>query len=267
MTANVIASKGKRNDIVRALRALPGLLAGRRGPNEDIVRGLKLRIGMAFLSKVKQAYIVKSRGGRDEAGIKWPPLTQGYLAYGRGPFSTRKAGRYAPGIVVGGPRNGQQKDGFMTPKQLAEWKKIFAQSRLWLIDKVGAAEASNRAAAIAWSRMKAQGVRTKWDVFGARSVEILRDRGILLNSLSPGVADIYGRYSGPEGQVAELGSGYISVGTNVPYAAYHHYAKNPSRRRRLWPNGDYLPTSWREAMSKEAAKGIALLIREIARAA
>lgn len=49
-------------------------LAGRGGPvAADIIRGVQLRVGVALLSCIQQAYVVKSRGG-SAGGVKWPPL-------------------------------------------------------------------------------------------------------------------------------------------------------------------------------------------------
>lgn len=234
-----------REQFQAAIQALPGILSGRLPDPRGIALAFRLRVAVAFLEKVKEAYIVKSRGGTGEDGISWPPLTPQYLAYGRGPFSTRRAGRRAPGTVQGGPRDGQPKDGFMSPSDLKRWRQVYGQVFARLAQQVPLPEARARAAKIAWAMAKKAGVRTKLDVFGSREVDVLRDRGILFNSLSPGVIVPAGStlaYDAPPGQVLEQSPGQTRVGTNVAYAGAHHRGKNPRRLRRLWP--DSLPDSW-----------------------
>jgi hypothetical protein len=95
---------------------------------------------------------------------------------------------------------------------------------------------------------------TKGATLGGRSVEILRDTGVLLASLSPGTLDASGKnYSKPtatgkskrakairEGgaqQIFEPGAGEIIVGTNVKYAATHQHGD----RKRNIPARPFLP--------------------------
>jgi hypothetical protein len=268
-TTTIHTSDPNARNRVRDLAAgLPAMLAGSRHASA-LSHGIKLRVAVAFLMHVKEAFIVKARGGTGDDGITWPPLTKEYLAYGRGPFSTREAGRSAPGKVKGGKRAGQQKDGFMSPAELKQWRQIFyknfARLRITLPEK----EAKSFAAAIAWARMKERGVRTKLDVFGNRKVDILRDRGILFNSLSPGDLstrpDGAATYNHPPGQVVYDVAGGLLVGTNVDYARYHHYAKDPKRRRRLWP--DELPASWLAHITRQVRSGIADAVAILAKGA
>lgn len=68
-------------------------------------------------------------------------------------------------------------------------------------------------------------------------VEILRDTGVLLNSLSPGVMVGENRYEPPEQQIFNLTASGVIVGTNVPYASTH---QNGSRKRNI-PARPFLP--------------------------
>lgn len=72
------------------------------------------------------------------------------------------------------------------------------------------------------------------EVFGGRRVEILRDTGVLLNSLSPGQMSggLFGAYARPSGdggaeQVFDLLQNGVIVGTTVKYAAAHQYGYPP----------------------------------------
>lgn len=236
MSTTIIRAKLSRRDEVEwFIRQIPAILSGRIADRFGITNGLRMRMAFMFFSLVKEAYIVKSRGGTDEAGIRWPPLSQAYLAYGR-PVTGRNPPR-AGGLAPGG------NDGFMTPADLLRWKRTYGIMLGRLVAAgVGFAEAKTRAAAGAWAQAKRAGVRTKWEVFGRRTdVEILRDRGILFNSLSPGMLVENGpeaSYQATEGQIVENGTSSLTVGTSVSYARYHHFGKRP-----LWPRGE-LPESW-----------------------
>lgn len=242
--------QSEREEVRDLLLALPAILSGRVDDVGGIAHGFKMRLAAQFFSVVKEEFIVKSRGGTDAAGISWPPLSERYLAYGRGPASTRRAGRNAPG----------GRDGFMTASQLRQWNGIFAGVYAHLATQVSESEAQGRAAAIAWQRMKARGVKTKLEVFGSRDVEILRDRGILFNAISPGQlgdAGVDANYTPPSDQFVDAGSaGILIVGVNVEYAKYHQGdASNPGRRP-MWPVDGVLPEVWWDDILDAAVQGL-----------
>ena len=275
MIREVIHSPVSPIALRQQLELLPAVIAGEAPDRMGVARGLSLRAAVMFLSLVKDAFIVKARGGADEAGIKWPPLTKEYLAYGRGPFSTRKAGKSAPGTVRGGPRHGQQKDGFLSKAQLKLWQQIYMRNLKWLALREPLDSAKSSAAKIAWTRLKALGAQTKIDVFGNRVVDILRDRGTLFNSISPGTLTENGpdaSYTPPDAQVVELLPGAVLVGTNDVTATFHHRGTRkdhtePGRgsiRRQLWPAADKMPESWLRQISRAASSGVPAAIRLIA---
>lgn len=240
----------ERAEVRDLLLALPAILAGKVDDVGGIARGFKLRLATAFFSVVKDEFIVKSRGGTDGAGISWPPLTERYLAYQRGPPSTRRAGRNAPG----------GNDGFMTAAHLRQWNGIFAGVYARLSSQIGEDEAAGRAAAIAWQAMKKKGVKTKLEVFGSRDVEILRDRGILFNAISPGQLTDIGpdaSYSAPPDQVVDVETaGTLIVGVNVDYAKYHQGTPEKPGRRPLWPVDGVLPEVWWDDILDAAVQGL-----------
>lgn len=244
-----------------AIALLPRVLSGREPDRLGIARGFRLRLAMAFLSKVRQAFLVKAAGGTDEAGISWPPLTREYLAYGRRFGRGEQAAlKSAAGLGRGNRLAPGGKKGLLTAAQLRQWRQIYARNLKWLSANMPLGEAKGKAAAIAWARMKEQGARTKLDVFGSRQVEILRDTGILFNSLSPGLLAENGAdatYTAAPNQVVESGVNDLIVGTSVPYATYHHNAQNPRRRRPLWPEPDRIPATWQEDFAETAGRGIA----------
>lgn len=278
MPRYVIYTNAPADVIMARLAQIPAMCAGTLADPLGISRGLKLRVAVAFLELVKLAFLVKARGGTDEAGIKWPPLTKEYLAYGRGPFSTRRAGKQAPGKVRGGPRDGQQNDGFLSPAQMKTWRGIYAGNLKWLSARHPMEEAKSHAAAIAWARLKEMGAKTKLDVFGNRVVDILRDRGTLFNSLSPGVLTEMGpdaAYSPPYAQIVKIDEpGAMLVGSNVKTASIHqngtradHSEKGRGAiRRQLWPEPAQIPAAWQARFARTATRGLVAAVQLIARA-
>ena len=225
--ATIFVEARRRDEVFDALRKIPGILSGSTPDPVGIRDAMRSRITFAFFSLVKEAFIVKARGGTDEAGIKWPPLSEKYLAYGR-PMNGRNP-PVAGGLAPGG------NDGFMNATQLKKWRKDYAGSLKFLALQLPVGEAKSRAAAIAWNRAKEAGVKTKLGVFGSRSVEILRDRGILFNSLSPGQLIGSGQsesYKPTDDQVFENQLNSLVVGTNVEYAFYHQVQPGT---RPFWP--------------------------------
>ena len=127
-------------------------------------------------------------------------------------------------------------------------------------------DAKVRAAQIAWATLKREGARTKLEVFGHRQVEILRDTGVLLNSLSPGKlsqsgnATIYSPPSGDGGdeQIMQATGNGVIVGTTVAYAGAHQYgvpAKGLPARPFL-PDPNRIPALWKERWSAVAERAI-----------
>lgn len=245
-----ISVRASKEEVRELLTQLPAILTGQVADVGGIAHGFKVRLAAQFFSIIKEEFIVKARGGTDAAGITWPKLSQRYLAYGRGPASTRRAGRHAPG----------GKDGFMTQAQLQQWRGIFNGVYARLAQQIDEGEAKARAAATAWTIMKRKGVKTKLEVFGNRDVEILRDRGILFNSISPGVvneAGVDAYYQPSPGQVVEAANpGEIIVGVNVEYARYHQGTPERPGRRQLWPVGGDLPQVWWDDILDAAVLGI-----------
>jgi hypothetical protein len=72
--------RGNREDLRRVLRALPAILAGRVPDPLGIARMVQLRLGTVLLSKIQQAFLVKSRRGTGDDGIKWAELAPATIA-------------------------------------------------------------------------------------------------------------------------------------------------------------------------------------------
>lgn len=220
-------------------RQLPKILEG-RGDRADLMRGLQLRLGVVLLSKIQQAFVVKSRGGVGSDGIRWKPLRPETIAQRRATAAERKQ------LGIGGKRV----RGLLTPAEDKRWRAIFYHTYASLVAKYGMSdkEAKGKAAAKAWNILKSEGAKTKLAVLGGRQVDIGRDTGRLFKSLSPGVED---RPSGAAEQIFETPPGAVTVGTNVVYASRFHAL------RPLWPRDGNIPDAWWPDLLKAALRGMA----------
>lgn len=221
-----------REKIARAIAAA----SGRNGDAHDASVAMQTRIGMTALAHIKDAFITKSRGGTDESGLNWPKLAKSTIAYSR---------RH-PGVPPAKQRAAFRPSWMITEKQRTRW---------WYLYRIGLARSKgdkNKAAAYAWATSKREGAKTLLGVYGNTQVEILRDTGLLLNSLSPGVNP-----GSVENQVFDVRPGECIVGTNRKHAASHHYGI-PGRlpQRKLWPDPDQWPMSWTDDISEQASEGL-----------
>ncbi len=247
--------QGSRRDVIRLAYRLRDILVGRQQDSHQVREGFLLSLGFAALSDIKDAYVTKADGGTDEMGVSWPDLSPKTKAYSRrfGPreqATLKKAAGLGRGhaFAPGGNR------GLLTKAQLERWKQIFARNFNRLSLSLPVKEAKARAAQIAWAVIKREGAQTKLEVYGSRKVQILRDTGVMLNSLSPGVlsgtppAMAYSKPSGEGGdkQVFDAQGARIIVGTNDPRAGAHNNGV-PGRlpKRQIFPdNAAQIPAVW-----------------------
>lgn len=245
---------------------LKQVLIGRASDPLQLARGVFLALGFAALSDIKDDFVRKANGEVGEDGVKWPDLSAKYKAYGRrfGPGEQAglkkaaglgKANRFAPG----------QNKGLLTAAQLKLWRKIYGTRLQRFLVSMSEPAAKARAAQIAWAELKRMGAKTKISVFGSRKLQILRDTGVLLNSLSPGELNgtEYRKPSGDGGddQLFQTISNGVIVGTTVPYAAVHNNG-NPSKgipARPFLPS--QAPAVWQQRWEKVAADAIDVAIR------
>jgi hypothetical protein len=246
-------------------------LTGKAIDSTGVAKGVFLSLGFAALSDIHADFVRKARGGTGEDGVKWPPLSPKTLAYSRrfGPGEQTRLKR-AHGLGRG-HKYAPVGTGLLSAAQLRQWRLYFRRNLAWLITKYDPETAKSIAAGMAWNRIKAEGGKTKLQVYGNRPHEILRDTGVLLNSLSPGELGGYGvSYRKPTGDggdnqiFAALANGVI-VGTNVKYAATHQYGDS---KRRI-PARPYLPAKvpdlwwgrWSNALSNALEIGLSRMIQ------
>lgn len=242
MIENVIYVRAGRAAVRQAISRIPEV--ARAGGTA--AGAMMTRCGMTALGRIKQAFIVKSRGGIDETGDSWAPLSPKTIAYSK----TRQRGR--------GGRTKAEKGRSAYPSQALNAKQ---QERWWDLYRQGLAifkGDKGSAARRAWAILKSEGAETLLSKYGGRQVDILRDTGLLLNSLSPGVTSAE--------QVFRVGPGEVIVGTNRKGAAAHHSGV-PGRlpQRRLWPEPRKWPASWWLDIAEQARAGLVEVASQLIR--
>ena len=236
--------RGSRAQLLQQLRELPALLAGRVNDSTQAVHGLMGAVGLQALAIIRESYIVKARGGTDEAGIRWAALSPRTIAYGRRHPKLSSRRRYAA-------KAGRKSRPLLTAGQDKLWKQTYARM-LRRFERAGNPDAEAHAAAIAWKVVKQAGGKTILEEYGKTPVEIGRDTGRVLASLSPG------RSAAPANadQVFRITPGEVRVGTNVEYAEPFH------RKRPLWPDDPAdIPESWWERLGETLEDGLKALLR------
>lgn len=248
--ANRVVFRGNAGELVRFLGRLPEVMAGRQQDVLGIVQGVKLRVGVACLSQVKQDFVRKSRGQVGKDGIKWAPLKPETIARRR----TTRQERKELGIRSKGLRRSLSAD------EDREWQRLFAfHLRIGLRDLPPAA-AKARAGAIAWARLKEQGAQTLLQKLGFRQVDILRDTWALLRSLEPGVED---RPAFAPGQIFRTYlPGIVAVGTSEKPWHQHGDPKKGLPARPMWPEDGKIPAAWWKAINRAATRGIRLAVEK-----
>src|ERR1043165_2107134 len=164
-----VAYQGSPEVARQVLADLLNSLAGRSTVYADLATGIKLRIGMVALSCVQEAFVVKANGGTGDDGITWPALQKSTIA--QRPVSLSGPLSDAALLRSHGIKNyGKLERGLLSPEQNKRWRMLFATRKSWLraTHGMGEAEASSRAAQIAWATLKAEGAKTKLEVLGDR---------------------------------------------------------------------------------------------------
>jgi len=244
----MIVYRGSAAQLRSQALQLAAVLSGGQADSTGIARAFLLAIGYAALSDIKQAFVIKSRGGTDAMGVKWPPLQPETIA-------NRRVG---PGDLQ------NQHVKAWTQARDAALKAIqreFARQEGELFERfllsMDAQAARRRAKQIAAYRATEATGLTKVQALGYRYVEILRDTGVLLNSLTPGVltgAGVSLAYSPPTGeggadQIFDIGPGLLTLGSKVAYAESHQTGvpeRNLPQRKFLPEEQDAIPDSWLE---------------------
>lgn len=244
MADQVIHVRGTVADVLAVMGTIPQIAAGQG--DLPLARALLIRMGIAALYRISRAFIVKAAGGTDETGLKWKPLSPSTIAYHRRQLP--KPGAKNP-IPKGRGRAAKAPSYALTPKQRENWWRYYRSYLGRYNDKAHAARA-------AWVRVKAEGGTTLMARYGSQPVQILRDTGLLLTSLTPGT--YAGGASPPKvkKQVFDLARGTVIIGTNREWAWTHHKGTARIPRRELWPDPSRWPESWWDEITSAGVDGL-----------
>ncbi len=186
--------------------------------------------GLMTLAKIRDAFLVKSRGGTDEAEGRWQPLAPATIAYRHSRSSAER-------------RRPERPSQALTRRQRDRWWDLYRQGMAIYRGDRG------HAAARAWFVLKEEGATTLFDKYSTSQVEIMIDTGLLLDSLSPN--------SGSEHQIFAVTPGQVVVGTARKGAKSHHVGI-PGRlpQRCLWPATNSWPSTWWQALLQQLRHGV-----------
>ncbi len=235
---------GGREAVTALFTQLLDAAAGTGPDPHGLAQAMQARLGNVLLSKIRQAYLEKARGGTDECGIRWAPLSPVTVA-------GRRLGKADRQSLAGKSR--------LRALSPAERKLERREYRKRLTDLVARGLPRTRAQALAraqaFNRLRGRdaAIPTRLALLGFRQVDILIDTGELLASFSPGVED---RPSHTPGQVFETPPGRVIVGSALPRAAYHHRGTSRLPARPFWPPDGHLPDSWWEALLVALRRGL-----------
>lgn len=237
----VIHVRASRRQVVKILRQLPGAIGGSTDSG-GYQQATLVRMGLAALDKIQEAFVTKARGGTDEAGDRWKPLS---------PYTI--AARRHPGVPPKASRAAKRPSFMLSAAERKRWWKLYSRN----LSRFKGDKA--HAAASAWFVLKQEGARTMLSAYGGMNVEILRDTGLLLNSLKPGAPAESAPSSPPRvpKQVFRIGQRDVKIGTNREWAWTHHQGI-PGRipQRRLWPEPGRWPRSWWQAILEQGREGV-----------
>jgi hypothetical protein len=233
-------SRSIKQQVIAKAKALLAELCG-SGTAAGEAKAVLSSAAFTLEQKIKEQFIVKSRGGTGDDGISWKPLSKAYLAYGRRFAKGEQASlKSAAGLGKGNRFAPGDNNGLLTAAQLKRWRKLYAGALMRMGGSEDAGD-KGKAAAYAWAQLKREGAKTKLDVYGNRKVEMLRDTGNLLASLGHSVDN-----------------GELRIRFDAPYA------KAVLSRRPAWPLDEPIPDSWMELVRKSIKGSItALLTRRL----
>lgn len=263
--ATVIYTSAPAEEIRRFVRQLPGAIAGTKADIGRVGAGFRARLANEWYSLVAEDFDKLGRGEPGADGRTWRRNTPEYLAYGKGPKSSRQGLGSMPQNRLGGPPawggalGRGAGTGDLTHTQLKLWWAIYGPRKAAAL-RAGKSlrEAKAIAAAYAWEKLKARGVSTKIARLGNRPDQVLVDRGTLRRSLQPGELIVIGEgaeYSPANGdQLFEEAAGSMVVGSKSKHAKRHHEGKGRLPKRTLWPAD--LPETWWQSIVGAAVSGL-----------
>ncbi len=222
----IIQSTLNRREVIDKAQRLAAILTGQSPDAAGLALAFAVAVGAAALADLRDAFVIKARGGTDVMGIRWPELQESTVAGRRVGPKDRKVDRI------------KERERIRKREEAKAFKRF--------ILSYDEREARRLARIVAGNRATRETGNKKIEVLGGRDVEILRDSGRLLTSLTPGVVS-GSEYSEPEGQIFEVLDGSVTVGSNLIYAGTHNFGdpkRNIPARPFLPENAELIPQAW-----------------------
>jgi hypothetical protein len=216
----VTTRKGKET-VRRMIRDLPRMLSGKKNDIYGVREAFWGGFAYSLYNSIFKAYIWKSTLAKDDLGNSWPDLSPRTKAYRRAKKTTRTP------------------LGLLTPTERKRWWSIYKQFKAFFIQKrkFPVKKAKAFAARKAWSVLKAEGAKTKLQVYGKEKFPVLIHKGRLVASLTPGAFNGTQYRARNRNQIFTVDRSGLTMGTRVKYAIEHHDPKKSYiPRRRLWPD-------------------------------
>lgn len=229
MTTTRIRTRATRAAVKAAIASIPQELTEGSSDTQEILTNC----GLAILERIREAFLVKSAGGTDDAGDRWAPLKPSTIAYSRSGRTRTESKRSS------------QPSQALNSRQQTRWWSLYRQGlAIYKGDKAIAAKR-------AWAILKSEGATTIVQKYGTRRVDILYKTGGLFNSITSKVT----------------ASGEIIISSDHPAAAAHHHgARNKGiPQRRLWPDPRNWPSSWWQDILDVIREGAVDMIERSAR--
>ncbi len=259
--SRTIQFEGSREELHSFLSGFPSILSGAAGSQQEreAAEQVAIAVGNTLLGDIKEDFIRKSEGAQGQDGITWSPLM---------PATIRAKAKKALAAKGMSPKSAK---GAAYRGRLAEYNKRLSAAKQKIGQSISPAPAGNKPAQAARLKTIERLARTavgtfpheiRSDVDKVRPFAltlILRDTGVLLNSLSAGVR--YQRYTGPNAdqQIFIAKPGEVIVGTNVPYASKHQHGDKSQHlpKRQILPKEGQVPATWWSNVKATAAGAIA----------
>lgn len=261
---------------------LVSMLTGREPDSLGIARGVFTALGFAALSDIHADFIRKASGAQGEDGVTWKPLKPATIAGRRLGPKDKQLPHIAGRLQAEKDAAAAARKRFTAAAKDLR-KRLVARFSLSMSPDEARRRANKQIAAerkaadfrlrgqIALARATGQ---RRQDVLSQRQVDILRDTGVLLNSLSPGEISgngpsmIYQPPTDPGGdqQVFGLFASGVIVGTTVAYARTHQDGNGNVPARPFLPTNG-VPQVWLDrwaAVGQQAVASGAQLLYQVA---
>ena len=179
-------------------------------------------IAAEFYTKIYESYRIRSEGGADELGNTWPKLSTSTIVQ----REIKKGNLRSLGLTrrQSGTAFNDRTRGLLSPREDAEWRKVYSKNLRKLLFIVDEKTAKAIAAAKAWKELKARGAKTRKEVTESSDHLIMRVTDTIFQSLKPASSGTRG-YRARKNQLYERVGNVLKLGTTVAYAKFHNKSR------------------------------------------